>query len=171
MDVLQYAPQSACSSLAFAFASFFVSFMLTSSDNYDNLTNGDIIWVNQSVADSSPQLTYVNSAGHAIIKVDNSSTVPYNDKRNSVRITSNDTYGLGTVWIMDAVHLPYGCSVWWVVFYRHLSLPRFVVCCPHVSSAPYRVGPVPLNSQGPLFGPKELNHRWERLTFWRALTK
>lgn len=80
--------------------------------NYDNLTNGDIVWVNQTTADANPQLTYVNAAGNAIIKVDNTSTVVYNDKRNSVRLTSNDKIGLGTVVVFDAVHVPYGCSVW-----------------------------------------------------------
>lgn len=80
--------------------------------NYDNLTNGDIIWVNQTVADGSPQLTYINGAGNAIVKVDNSTTVPYNDKRNSVRLTSNDKLGLGTVIVFDVLHVPFGCSVW-----------------------------------------------------------
>lgn len=79
---------------------------------YDNLTNGDVTWVNSSVATSSPQLTYINDAGNAIIKVDNTSTVAYNYKRDSVRITSQDSYDVGSVWVVDALHLPYGCSVW-----------------------------------------------------------
>jgi hypothetical protein len=52
--------------------------------SYDNLTSGkhlnrsclmshipagDVIWVNQSVADGTPPLTYINSAGNAIVKV------------------------------------------------------------------------------------------------------
>jgi len=79
--------------------------------SYDDLTNGDVIFVNSSVANSD-RLTYVNSAGNAIIKVDNSTNVPYNDKRNSVRISSSKSYGIGSIFIMDALHLPYGCSVW-----------------------------------------------------------
>ncbi|KAM0750678.1 hypothetical protein T439DRAFT_342968 [Meredithblackwellia eburnea MCA 4105] len=79
--------------------------------HYDNLTNGDTIFVNQSLADSL-DLTYINSAGNAIIKVDNTSTVPYNEKRNTVRIASTDLYSTGTLWVFDAVHVPYGCSVW-----------------------------------------------------------
>ncbi|KAJ9115881.1 hypothetical protein QFC22_005023 [Naganishia vaughanmartiniae] len=39
-------------------------------------------------------------------------TVEYNSKRNSVRLTSNDAYEIGSVWVMDALHVPYGCSVW-----------------------------------------------------------
>ena len=72
---------------------------------------GDVWWLDRENA-TEQGLAYVNSAGNAIIKVDNTSTVPYNDKRNSVRITSNDSYNYGSVWIFDIVHLPFGCSVW-----------------------------------------------------------
>ncbi|EMD34925.1 glycoside hydrolase family 16 protein [Gelatoporia subvermispora B] len=79
--------------------------------SYDNLTNGDVVWVNQSLA-TTDQLAFVNGAGNAIIKVDNTSFVPYNDKRDSVRITTEDYFPVGSVFIIDAAHLPYGCSVW-----------------------------------------------------------
>jgi len=79
--------------------------------NYDNLTNGDAIFVNASVGASS-QLAYVNSAGNAVIKVDNTSTVVYNDKRNTVRIASKDSYNVGSLWVADMLHVPYGCSAW-----------------------------------------------------------
>ncbi len=45
--------------------------------------SGDVIWVDRTNATAN-RLAYVNSAGHAIIKVDNTTTVPYNIKRNSV---------------------------------------------------------------------------------------
>lgn len=45
---------------------------------------GDVTYVDQANATSS-KLAYVNDAGHAIIKVDDTSVVPWNDKRNSVR--------------------------------------------------------------------------------------
>ncbi|WVQ83445.1 hypothetical protein IAT38_005586 [Cryptococcus sp. DSM 104549] len=80
--------------------------------NYDNTTNGDAIYANKSVATSTPELTYITSGGTAIIRVDNSSTVAYNEKRDTIKITSTDTYPVGSVWVLDAVHLPYGCSVW-----------------------------------------------------------
>ncbi|WRT65338.1 uncharacterized protein IL334_002281 [Kwoniella shivajii] len=80
--------------------------------SYDNTTNGDVTYANESVADASPELTYITSSNTAIIKVDNTSTVAYNYKRNSVKITSQDSYDVGSVWVLDAVHLPYGCSVW-----------------------------------------------------------
>ncbi|KAJ7484682.1 concanavalin A-like lectin/glucanase domain-containing protein [Mycena latifolia] len=79
--------------------------------NYDNLTLGDVVWLNEADA-YTQQLALVNAAGNVILKVDNFSNVPFNQKRNSVRITSKATYSLGTLWIIDAVHLPYGCSVW-----------------------------------------------------------
>ncbi|KAK2465304.1 hypothetical protein APHAL10511_002658 [Amanita phalloides] len=81
-------------------------------DHYDNLTNGDVVFVSASEAASS-QLAYVDTqTNHAIIKVDNTSTVPWNQKRNAVRITSQALYPVGSVWIADLYHVPYGCSVW-----------------------------------------------------------
>ncbi|KAI0363232.1 hypothetical protein BV20DRAFT_1040025 [Pilatotrama ljubarskyi] len=79
--------------------------------NYDNLTSGDVNWVDQTNATQS-KLAYVNDAGHAIIKVDNTTFVPYNYKRDSVRITTQEYFPIGSVIVFDATHLPYGCSVW-----------------------------------------------------------
>ncbi|KAG5721471.1 putative glycosidase C21B10.07 [Termitomyces sp. T112] len=81
-------------------------------DHFDNLTNGDAIFVSASVAQSSKLAFVDSSTNHAIIKVDNTSTVPFNQKRNTVRITTNERYGLGSVWVADMFHIPYGCSVW-----------------------------------------------------------
>lgn len=80
--------------------------------SFDNLTNGDAVFVTASVASSS-KLAYVDSTtNRAIIKVDNTSTVPFNEKRNTVRIASTERYDVGSVWIADFHHVPYGCSVW-----------------------------------------------------------
>ncbi|KAJ7062356.1 glycoside hydrolase family 16 protein [Mycena amicta] len=80
--------------------------------HFDNLTNGDAIFVTADVASSS-QLAYVDTAtNRAIIKVDNTSTVVLNDKRNTVRIASKDEFEVGSVWVADMYHVPYGCSVW-----------------------------------------------------------
>ncbi|KAH7882814.1 glycoside hydrolase family 16 protein, partial [Phlebopus sp. FC_14] len=78
---------------------------------YDNLTHGNVTWVSGPDA-KSQGLAYVNNDGHAIIKVDNTTNVPYGQNRKSVRITTQDVYELGSLWIIDLNHIPYGCSVW-----------------------------------------------------------
>jgi len=45
---------------------------------------GDVWWLNEADA-TSQHLAYINSANNAIIKVDNTSDVPFNQKRNTVR--------------------------------------------------------------------------------------
>ncbi|KAG5641388.1 hypothetical protein DXG03_005355 [Asterophora parasitica] len=78
---------------------------------YDNLTSGDVVWLNR--ADAFNQgLAYVNNAGNAILKVDNFHNVAFNQKRNSIRITSQAAYAVGSLWIADMLHIPFGCSVW-----------------------------------------------------------
>ncbi|KAH9066128.1 concanavalin A-like lectin/glucanase domain-containing protein [Lactarius deliciosus] len=79
--------------------------------NIDNLTHGDATFVNASQA-ASRRLAFVNSAGNAIMKVDNTTVVPLNSKRDTVRITSKDLFPVGSVWIADMLHVPFGCSVW-----------------------------------------------------------
>ncbi|RXW18955.1 hypothetical protein EST38_g6892 [Candolleomyces aberdarensis] len=61
---------------------------------------------------SEQRLAYTNERGNAIIKVDNTSNVPWNEKRNTVRLTSQRAYDFGTIWIANIMHLPFGCSVW-----------------------------------------------------------
>ena len=36
----------------------------------------------------------------------------YSRSPRQIRITSQDSYDIGSVWILDLVHLPFGCSVW-----------------------------------------------------------
>lgn len=60
---------------------------------------------------TSQGLAYINTAGNAVIRVDNSTNVLFNDKRNSVRITTQDFYDFGSLWIIDVDHIPFGCSV------------------------------------------------------------
>ncbi|KAI0089537.1 concanavalin A-like lectin/glucanase domain-containing protein [Irpex rosettiformis] len=79
--------------------------------SWDNLTLGDVWWLNQTEA-TAEHLAYVNDAGHAIIRVDNTTNVPLNEKRNTVRITTQDLYDWGSLFIIDVLHIPYGCSVW-----------------------------------------------------------
>ncbi|XP_006456189.1 hypothetical protein AGABI2DRAFT_211022 [Agaricus bisporus var. bisporus H97] len=81
-------------------------------DHYDNTSNGDTIFLSAENA-STQRLAYIDSTtNRAIIKVDNTSFVPWNYKRNSVRISTKATYGIGSVFVVDLWHAPYGCSVW-----------------------------------------------------------
>ncbi|KAH8097026.1 concanavalin A-like lectin/glucanase domain-containing protein [Cristinia sonorae] len=79
--------------------------------SWDNLTLGDVWWLNKTDA-MSQRLAYINDAGRAIMKVDNTSVVPLNEKRNTVRIESQDFFDWGSLWVVDLAHIPFGCSVW-----------------------------------------------------------
>lgn len=93
------------------------------------IAEGNVTWVTQEVA-SSQNLAYVTSDNHVIIKVDNVTNVQPGQLRNSVwnniflvserrmliwlyqvRITTQDAYDLGSLWMIDLNHIPYGCSV------------------------------------------------------------
>ncbi|KAG6329929.1 hypothetical protein ID866_9158, partial [Astraeus odoratus] len=85
-------------------------------DFYVNLISsfifeGNVTWVSKTDA-LSQGLAYVNNQGHVILKVDNTTNVTYGQQRNSIRITTQDAYELGSLWVIDANHIPYGCSVW-----------------------------------------------------------
>lgn len=80
-------------------------------NNIDNLTNGNVNYLSAQGAASS-KLAFVNDAGNAIMKVDNSTTLQFPNNRNSIRINTKDEFTIGTVWVADMVHVPYGCSVW-----------------------------------------------------------
>ncbi|KAG7098526.1 hypothetical protein E1B28_000465 [Marasmius oreades] len=79
--------------------------------SWDNLTLGDVWWLNREDA-FSQRLVSTTPTGTSILKIDNSAFVPFNTKRNSVRITSKHAYGVGSLWVIDLLHIPYGCSVW-----------------------------------------------------------
>ncbi|KAF8137076.1 hypothetical protein EV363DRAFT_1394645 [Boletus edulis] len=79
--------------------------------SFDNLTWGNVTWVTKEVG-ASQNLAYVNSENHVILKVDNVTNVTVGELRSSVRITTQDAYDLGSLWIIDLNHIPYGCSVW-----------------------------------------------------------
>ncbi|KAI0325753.1 hypothetical protein GY45DRAFT_202084 [Cubamyces sp. BRFM 1775] len=78
---------------------------------YDRWTNGHVNYLTEPDA-MSQNLTYINNAGHAVVRVDDFSTVVWYNKRNSIRIQSNDFFPIGSVIVFDATHIPYGCSVW-----------------------------------------------------------
>ncbi|KAL1409044.1 hypothetical protein Q8F55_005868 [Vanrija albida] len=75
---------------------------------YDNTTNGDVFWATPQ----NTSLLYLNDAGRFVLKVDNTTFVPYNEKRYAPTLFSKKAYNSGTVIVFDATHMPYGCSVW-----------------------------------------------------------
>ncbi|KAJ7155085.1 glycoside hydrolase family 16 protein [Mycena filopes] len=79
----------------------------------DNTTWGNVTYVDYADA-TAESLAFVNAAGNAIIKVDNTSTVLGDgiQYRKSVRLTSQAHFDVGTLFVIDALHMPYGCSVW-----------------------------------------------------------
>ncbi|KJA17743.1 glycoside hydrolase family 16 protein [Hypholoma sublateritium FD-334 SS-4] len=79
--------------------------------NVDNTTWGNVTYLDQADA-ASKQLTFINGAGNAVVAVDNTTTLVAGPPGQAVRLTSLDSYGMGSLIIIDAVHIPFGCSVW-----------------------------------------------------------
>ncbi|KAF9485091.1 hypothetical protein BDN70DRAFT_871788 [Pholiota conissans] len=79
--------------------------------SWDNLTLGDVNWLDRTNA-TNEKLAFVNGANNAILKVDNTTNVIWQNKHESIRITTQKEYAIGTIWIADIVHMPFGCSVW-----------------------------------------------------------
>ncbi|KZT06218.1 glycoside hydrolase family 16 protein [Laetiporus sulphureus 93-53] len=75
---------------------------------YTDPTAGVVDYVNGDAAETS-NLTGVNSAGNAYLKVETTPVVT--GYRKSVRITTDFTYTKALV-VLDAVHLPTGCGTW-----------------------------------------------------------
>ncbi|KAJ7903763.1 hypothetical protein B0H14DRAFT_3680757 [Mycena olivaceomarginata] len=61
--------------------------------NHDILTLGDVVSLNEADV-FTQELALVNAARDVIITVDNFSNLPFNQKRNSVRITTKASYSL-----------------------------------------------------------------------------
>ncbi|ESK91857.1 glycoside hydrolase family 16 protein [Moniliophthora roreri MCA 2997] len=102
------------------------------NNGIDNTTKGNVQYVNQNVA-TQQKLAFVDpSSGYAIVRVDNNTKIEAGSSihRNSigtisprllvtnlicqfpgVKITSKDAYPIGSLIIIDAIHIPYGCSV------------------------------------------------------------
>ncbi|KAI0336817.1 hypothetical protein GY45DRAFT_1237765 [Cubamyces sp. BRFM 1775] len=79
---------------------------------WDNLTLSQVWWVNETRA-TAEHLAYVNDAGRAVLRVDNTTNLPPDmPNRDTIRLTTKDYYDFGSLWVFDATHMPYGCSVW-----------------------------------------------------------
>ncbi|KAG7091835.1 hypothetical protein E1B28_008240 [Marasmius oreades] len=80
----------------------------------DNTTWGNVTYVDRDTA-TNQKLTYVDpTTSHAIIRVDNTTNIPPGPlvNRPTVKITTKDAFNMGSLFIIDVNHLPYGCSVW-----------------------------------------------------------
>lgn len=80
-------------------------------------------------------IAFVNDAGNAIMKVDNSSRLKFSQKRDAIRISTRDQFTVGSVWVADILHVPYGV--------RRLPLlntlaitPALTLKYPNTTSAP-----------------------------------
>ena len=60
-------------------------------------------------AQLAANLSYINSAGNAVMAVETTQTVAGN--RRSIRITTNYQF-TGGLLVLDAVHAPTGCGTW-----------------------------------------------------------
>lgn len=74
-------------------------------------------------------LAYVNPAGQAIIAVDDTTWLPAGALRNSVRITSNARFNVGTLVIADFARTPFGCSTWPAFWVRPPAACLFSTSC------------------------------------------
>ncbi|KAJ3832919.1 concanavalin A-like lectin/glucanase domain-containing protein [Lentinula raphanica] len=90
--------------------------------DYNNF--GNVHFLSQSDAVSN-NLTYVDTNGHVIIKVDNTTDANGDTTfgRNSVYLESNNAMTIGSLLVLDAVHIPYGCSVWPSLFTQGQDWP------------------------------------------------
>ena len=63
------------------------------------------------------------------MKVDNTTNVAFNQKRNTVRITTKDRFTVGSVWIADMLHVPFGVSLFLARVDGSCPMCRFVLMC------------------------------------------
>lgn len=72
-------------------------------------THGAVLYQSREGA-TSKGLAYVDGNGYARMDVDTTANVDGN--RPSIRIQDTYQFGMGTIVVMDAAHMPVGCGVW-----------------------------------------------------------
>ena len=92
-----------------------------------------------STAAFQQKLAFINDAGNAVMKVDNSTVLTDpNSIRNSIRVASTDFYTVGSLWTADMVHVPFGVRISLICgFYIIQALAVFSMASLVVSSTPY----------------------------------
>ncbi|QRW21843.1 peptidyl-prolyl cis-trans isomerase, cyclophilin-type protein [Rhizoctonia solani] len=96
----------------FSGSKFFDGWSFTNGNDAKNY--GNVAYLAKDVA-MAQQLVYLNAAGNAIIKVDNTTVGSPQDPaygRASVKMNTTEPFTKGSLVVMDALHFPYGCSVW-----------------------------------------------------------
>lgn len=78
---------------------------------YPDPTHGMVNFLDSDAAHAAG-LVSTTSNGATIMKVDNTTWLGNGQYRNSVRITSKKTFGVGSLVVMDAAKMPYGKGVW-----------------------------------------------------------
>ncbi|KAF8199687.1 hypothetical protein BJ912DRAFT_922074 [Pholiota molesta] len=84
-------------------------------------THGTVTYVNQTTAFQN-KYAYVQDDGIVIMKADDTTVLPPNVNRSSVRISSNSTYN-GGLFILDLNKAPWGCAIWPAFWTTGLTWP------------------------------------------------
>jgi hypothetical protein len=103
---------------------FFSGFKFNASAiDFNNF--GNVHFLSQSAAEAA-NLSYVDSHGSVILKVDNTTNGAGDDTfgRDTVYLESNELMDIGSLLIFDANNIPFGCSVWPSLFTQGQVWPQ-----------------------------------------------
>ncbi|KZV95202.1 hypothetical protein EXIGLDRAFT_834465 [Exidia glandulosa HHB12029] len=108
-------PLLACAQAPYRLSNSFTGSAFLDAFTFDD-TESDLRsssdWLANASYARSAGLAAITNTGNVRLKVDNTSTVVFNDKRASVSITSRETVSLGSLIVLDVRHGPCGCSLW-----------------------------------------------------------